>query len=191
VAQAPSHDGDASEKNHGLYPGMKFTTSLVWPYWSMSRSWSDMRTLRLSFSWSAGVEPFKDETFWVRVSREDIWDMSRSRPWDVYMIFCMKEKNVLEWVRRSSVSNKHWPDLSIVGHVQALFSLPETYLSFLEGRNLEFLIAIHIGEFHRNFLNFEPFDRRKEDDCSWRHLIFYAFCLPKMKPQILLDRTNR
>jgi hypothetical protein len=29
VAQAPSHDGDASEKNHGLYPGMKFTTSLV------------------------------------------------------------------------------------------------------------------------------------------------------------------
>jgi hypothetical protein len=54
--------------------------------------------------------------------------------------------------------------------------LQERRFSFLEGRNLECLIAIHTCELHLNFLSFEVFEGQKSEDYSRLHLALFRLC---------------
>jgi hypothetical protein len=72
----------------------------------------------------------RDELVWnpskmklfSQVSCEESWDMSLSKPWDVCIIFCIKEKDILKWARQPHESNQNWRAFSIVDYLRVLFS---------------------------------------------------------------------
>jgi hypothetical protein len=103
-------------------PVKQFTKSVAWQCCSFSRSWCGIPTLEdfmFGVNWCGTLRRW---IFWAWVSREEIGDMSLSRPWDVCIIFCMKEKDVLERDPQSPVLNQNWRAFPIMSHLRVLFS---------------------------------------------------------------------